>query len=112
VPPERVQAYFREHRDGRPWGSWEAFAGAWPMSHAGPWLPRFLVLIGDAEREQPPLEADAIRFRERAREHGRSVRIEILPDRRHMAVLTRMTEPSDPTRALILAFVRGAPEGL
>lgn len=106
VPRERIDRYFREHPDGRPFGRLEAALDLAPIEHVGPELPPVLVLIAEAERVNPPIEADAARYAAAARAAGREVvRIEILPDRKHYTALSRMAEPDDPTRALIRTFL-------
>jgi len=106
VTEERIERYFRENPDGRPYGNLAAALDAAPINHVGPDLPPVLVLIAEAERVNPPIEADAARYVAAAREAGRDVvRVEILPNRKHYTALFRMADPGDATRALIRSFL-------
>lgn len=85
--------------------SLEAFRDADPTLHVGAHVPPMLVLIADAERTQPPILENARAFADRMKASGRSVEIEVLPDRRHMTALTMMQDALDPTFMRIVGFV-------
>ena len=84
--------------------SLETFRDADPTLHVGPHVPPTLVLIAEAEQTQPPILEHARLFADRMRAAGRSVEIEILPDRRHMTALTMMQDPLDPTFMRVVGF--------
>ena len=104
APPERLQRAFAG--PFRPYGNIEGFKKAWPYSHVGAHLPRFLIVMGDAERFQPPILARAEEFANAARKHGISVRIEVLPDRTHNSAIAKMVEANDPAMRVVLEFIQ------
>jgi acetyl esterase/lipase len=87
-------------------GSLENFLDADPTKHAGRETPPFLVLIAEAEQVNPPVLERARGFAARMDSVGRSVKIHILPNRRHYTALTSMASSTDPTLQLLLDFVR------
>lgn len=107
VPRDALERYFRENHDGRPYGSLANALDAAPINHVGPDLPPVLVLVAEAERINPPIEADARAFAAAAAGVGRDVvQVEVLAGRKHYTALWRMAEPDDPGRALIRGFLR------
>jgi len=105
IPTEKLRRHFETDPYDRMFESVEALNDAVPMAHAGPGLPPMLILMGDAERFQPPLLEDARAFRIAAGPAAARIQIEILQHHTHLGVIAKLGAPGDPTLPLIVRFV-------
>ncbi len=98
---ERVISYFSAL-----YGSVYATNDAAPFAHVSADNAPMLIMMADAERINPPIEADAKLFVAKARAAGRSVPIEILADRRHMTAMEGLAKGDDPAFRRVMQFIQ------
>ncbi len=86
-------------------GSVTATNDAAPFMHIGAGMAPLLIMMGDAETENPPILSDAKRFAEKSRGVGREVPIEVLADRKHMTAMQGLARADDPAFRRVMQFI-------
>jgi acetyl esterase/lipase len=107
---EQARPYFESDPDERAvFDTIEDRIAANPTLYIGSHVPRFLALVADAERFQPPILEEAAAFARKLREAGVEADVEILKERQHMSSVERMVDPGDATFHRVLDFLRKHP---
>jgi arylformamidase len=103
---EQAKPYFESDPDEKAvFDNVEDRVAANPTLYIGPHAPRFLALVAEAERFQPPILEEAAAFVRKLLEAGVEADVEVLEDRQHMSSVEKMVEPGDPTFRLVLGFI-------
>lgn len=89
----------------RMFGTLETYRDAWPMKHLSAAMPPFLFLVAETEQESPPILRHARTFCEAARKLGVPAEWRVLPNRNHATAIRMLSDPGDPTFALIRDFI-------
>ena len=103
--PEQIRRHFARDPYDAAFGSIAALNDAVPAAHVSAGMPPFLILIAEAEQENPPLLADAKEFVARAEKAGARAKYMILPGLTHYSAIHNARSAGDPTLRRILQFV-------
>ncbi len=104
---EQVRPYFEaDHDEKLVYDNIQDRLEANPTLYIGSHVPRFLALVAESERFQPPILEEAAAFARKLFEAGVEADVRILYDRKHMSAVERMSEPGDPTFQLVLGFIK------
>jgi acetyl esterase/lipase len=107
---EQARPYFEADPDEKAvFADVEDRVAANPTLYIGPHVPRFLALVAETERFQPPILEEAAAFVRKLLEAGVEADVEILKDRKHMSSVEKMAEPGDATFRLVLDFIGARP---
>jgi acetyl esterase/lipase len=110
-----VSGFFWVEREGvapdRPKTLWGADPKAWPDAspahHLHPGVPRMLILYADGD--DPWRRQQNVEMGERLRRAaGAPVDVVEVPDRSHVSIWERLSQPGDPVSERIIAFVKGS----
>ena len=102
----RVEEAFRRDPGNRMFADLDAYLDHWPIRHLRAGLPPFLFLMAESEQEQPPVLRTNKKFVEDARALGNWADYKVLPGRTHSSAVRKLSEPADPTFAIVRDFVR------
>jgi len=103
----QLAALFSADSPYRMFGTLETYRDLWPMKHLSAAMPPFLFLVAETEQESPPILRHAKAFCEAARKLGVPAEWRILPNRTHYTAIRMLSDPGDPTFALIRDFIFG-----
>ena len=104
---EQVRPYFESDHDERlVYDNIQDRIEANPTLYIGSHVPRFLALVAEAERFQPPILEEAAAFVRKLRDAGVEADVRILHGRGHMSSVEKMSEPGDPGLRLVLGFIQ------
>jgi acetyl esterase/lipase len=101
----RIEERFRQDPDNAMYGSFDQYLDRWPFAHLKAGLPPILLLIAEAEQEQPPILRTNRVFVERSRSLGNRAEYLVLKDRDHYSAIHRVGEAGDPAFTAIREFV-------
>jgi arylformamidase len=102
----RAEAAFGRDPDNRIYANLDTYLDSWPMRHVRAAQPPILFLIAESEQEQPPVLKTNRRFVEDSRTLGNWAEYKVLPGRTHYSAVRKLSEPADPTFAIVRDFIR------
>ncbi len=105
VPEEKLAAFFENNPYLKIFGNRKVFEDASPAIHINENIPAMRFIIAEAEQLNPPILAQTEAFINKAKLFNPNISYHVIPERKHMTNVTKMTEPGDPVYQLINDFL-------
>ena len=102
---ERSKTAFEKNNYLKIFGNAAVFNNASPMIHINSNMPRFLLLIAEAEQFQPPILEQSIEFVKKAKQLNVAADYKVISGRRHMTNITQMVNDNDIVFDAVMEFL-------